>query len=125
MTDVVVTFEDHRGYVARLSDGSTIAALSLAGLRQLRRRGLCWTSAPDTSAPRVCVAAMAARRSGAGDEHGLFAAARAGMLVMSLSRLVGRGLFSSQYQKLQSRPAPSRSGFLFFTRGEHRPPPPR
>jgi hypothetical protein len=34
MTDVVVTFEDHRGYVARLPDGSTIAALSLAGLRQ-------------------------------------------------------------------------------------------
>jgi hypothetical protein len=31
--DVSVTFEEHRGYVATMKDGSTIVSLSLAGLR--------------------------------------------------------------------------------------------
>jgi hypothetical protein len=33
MTDITVTFEDQKGYVARLPNGITVAALSLAGLR--------------------------------------------------------------------------------------------
>jgi hypothetical protein len=35
LTDsVVVTFEPRRGYVATLPDGSSVSALSLAGLKQ-------------------------------------------------------------------------------------------
>jgi hypothetical protein len=33
MSDVTVTYQEHRGYVATLADGSTVVSLSLAGLR--------------------------------------------------------------------------------------------
>jgi hypothetical protein len=61
--DVNATYQDHRGYVATMQDGTTIVSLSLAG-----QRGWCWTSARGKSATSAPAAGTAARASGAGDE---------------------------------------------------------